>query len=104
VRRGCFVFELVPGREAEYERRHESVWPEIVAGLKGAGFSNYTVFRRGSTIIAYGEFADGIEAAFGALDGNEDFGRWSASFDGVIAAFAGDDGALATADEVWHLE
>lgn len=36
--------KLKPGNVAEYKRRHEAVWPELVALLKKAGVSEYSIF------------------------------------------------------------
>ena len=33
----------MPGRAAEYKRRHDAIWPELVALLKGAGISDYSI-------------------------------------------------------------
>lgn len=40
--------------EAEYERRHAEVWPEELTAITDAGFSNYSLFRRGREVVAYG--------------------------------------------------
>lgn len=41
-----FAFRMVlkPGREAEYEKRHREIWPEIVKLLRESGVSNYSIF------------------------------------------------------------
>jgi L-rhamnose mutarotase len=40
----AFVMTLLPGFEAEYERRHDEIWPELVTALKEAGVSDYSIF------------------------------------------------------------
>ena len=40
----AFRMQLHPGREAEYRRRHDEIWPELVVALKNAGASNYRIF------------------------------------------------------------
>lgn len=35
---------LLPGHEAEYKKRHDEIWPELVAALKSAGISDYSIF------------------------------------------------------------
>ena len=30
-----FTMRLLPGQEAEYRRRHATVWPEMLAALQG---------------------------------------------------------------------
>lgn len=36
--RMCFMFEIFEGQEAEYKKRHDEIWPELVTAIKDAGF------------------------------------------------------------------
>ncbi len=40
----AFRMQLHPGKEAEYKKRHDQIWPELVALLKGKGIRNYSIF------------------------------------------------------------
>ena len=40
----AFRMQLNPGQAAEYERRHDAIWPELAALLKQAGISDYSIF------------------------------------------------------------
>jgi L-rhamnose mutarotase len=40
----AFRMHLSPGQVAEYKRRHDAIWPELVALLKDAGISDYSIF------------------------------------------------------------
>ncbi|MCF2946956.1 L-rhamnose mutarotase [Paraglaciecola aquimarina] len=40
----AFVMTLLPGHEAEYKKRHDEIWPELVTALKDAGVSDYSIF------------------------------------------------------------
>src|SRR4029079_9374333 len=53
-----FVMGLLPGAEAEYRRRHAAVWPEMLAELKAAGASNYSIFLDGDRLFGYLEVED----------------------------------------------
>jgi L-rhamnose mutarotase len=46
---------LKPGCEAEYERRHDAIWPELAAAIRATGVTSYTIFRQGLTLFAYQE-------------------------------------------------
>lgn len=35
---------LKPGYAAEYQRRHDHIWPELVSLLKQAGVSDYSIY------------------------------------------------------------
>jgi len=49
MRKIAFVMTLKPGHEAEYEKRHDEIWPELVQTLKQAGVSDYSVFLEKSS-------------------------------------------------------
>ena len=63
MERLCFTFEIRPGTEAEYKKRHDEIWPELVEAIKDAGLSNYSLFRRGTTIYGYAEVEPDVETA-----------------------------------------
>ncbi len=44
MERIAFVMRLRPGFEAEYKRRHDAIWPEMLAELRAAGISDYSIF------------------------------------------------------------
>lgn len=39
----AFKMRLNPGMRDEYIRRHDAIWPELVALLKEAGISDYSI-------------------------------------------------------------
>lgn len=104
MERYCFTFELKPGQEAEYQRRHDEIWPELVADLQAAGIRNYTLFRRGLQVIAYCECHPDAATAFGQMAHSDANARWSTWFEDVIERLSDEEGRLFTADEVWHLD
>lgn len=104
MQRICFLMELVPGQESEYQRRHDDIWPELVLELQKAGVQNYTLFRRGTSVIAYAECHPDAATAFGRVGQTEVNARWGQSFSGILALHVGADGELIEAQEVWHLD
>jgi L-rhamnose mutarotase len=104
VERLCFTFEIRPGTEAEYKKRHDEIWPELVEAIKDAGFSNYTLFRRGTTVVGYAELEPDVESAFAKLGPNEANQRWAKWFEEVIVSLTDEHGQLYRLDEVWHLD
>lgn len=44
MRREAFKMYLKDGYEAEYEKRHNEIWPELKQLLKENGVSDYTIF------------------------------------------------------------
>lgn len=47
------------GMLEEYTRRHNEIWPELVAVLKQAGIANYTIWNTGNELFGYYECEKG---------------------------------------------
>lgn len=58
MQRVAFTMKIKPGTEEEYRRRHQHVWPELLAELKQAGCSRYSIYMRGLDLFAYMEVED----------------------------------------------
>ena len=54
---------IKPGQKAEYIRRHNEIWPEMVAVLKAAGICNYSIFCCGEELFGYYECEKGVAFA-----------------------------------------
>jgi L-rhamnose mutarotase len=104
MERTCFTFEIYPGMEAEYKKRHDEIWPELVEAIRESGFRNYSLFRREQQIVAYVECHPDVASAFGKLAGYESTGRWGEWFQDVIVSLTDENGQLMTLEEVWHLD
>jgi L-rhamnose mutarotase len=50
----AFTMRLNPGCEEEYRRRHDEIWPELVALLKEAGVSDYSIHLDRGTNTLFG--------------------------------------------------
>jgi L-rhamnose mutarotase len=40
----AFRMKLKPGNTAEYQRRHQQIWPELAQLLREAGIHDYSIF------------------------------------------------------------
>lgn len=54
------VVKLREGTEAEYERYHANVWPEVLATIRQSGIRNYSIFRYQQWLFSYFELSDGV--------------------------------------------
>ena len=104
MERLCFSFEIRPGTEDEYKKRHDEIWPELVAAIKDAGISNYSLFRRGTTITGYAEIEPDAATAFTKLGTTDVNRRWAEWFEDIIVQLTDENGNLLRSDEVWHLD
>ena len=71
VRKG-FKMKLYPGMEAEYEKRHNELWPQMRDMIHEYGGKNYTIFLDRETLVLY----EYIEV--------EDPAKWDESADTAI--------------------
>lgn len=51
--RQAWVMTLKPGSEAEYKKRHDEIWPEMIETMRSGGIRNYSIYRYGLTLFAY---------------------------------------------------
>ena len=51
--RCAFKMKLKPGFEAEYQKRHNEIWPELVKMLKDSGVYDYSIFWDKETNILF---------------------------------------------------
>lgn len=58
MQRIAFTMKIKAGSEEEYRRRHQQVWPELLADLKRAGCSRYSIYMQGLDLFAYMEVED----------------------------------------------
>lgn len=50
----AFKMQLHAGQKDEYIRRHDAIWPELVALLQDAGVSDYSIHLDEETHILFG--------------------------------------------------
>ena len=73
----AFRLRVRPERIAEYEAAHERVWPELLAVIKAAGISRYSIFRLESELFFY-MHADDFEKAWSEIEKSPINARWQA--------------------------
>jgi L-rhamnose mutarotase len=99
-----FVMGLLPGAEPEYRRRHAAVWPEMLAELKAAGASNYSIFLDGDRLFGYLE-VDDLGRFQQHMNASKVNARWQADM-GILIDPLTDPatGFHRQLDEVFHLQ
>ena len=66
----------VKGDIAEYKRRHDEIWPEMVELLRAAGIRNYTIWNVGNELFGYYE-CDSVEFAAKVQSESPVVDRWN---------------------------
>ena len=76
MRRFAFKMKLKPGFAREYRRRHDALWPELGALLRGAGVSDYSIFLDEETGTLFAVQKLEGEGSSQDLSGNPVVRRW----------------------------
>ncbi len=99
-----FYLRIFPGTEAEYDRRHAEIWPELVDEIRESGLRNFSGFRRGTDVWYYTEAEPGVsvEDAFAIHGPKPANQRWNRYFRDVIAQITDDSGSLSVYDKVFE--
>jgi len=103
VIRRAFRMSIHAGQAAEYERRHNPIWPELEATLRAHGVETYTIFLDDASreLFAYVEFES--EARWKAVADTDVCRRWWRHMREIMPS--GDDDSPVSQDlrEVFHL-
>lgn len=76
MHRVAFKMQLFRGFEAEYKKRHDALWPELVALLKAAGISEYSIFLDETTNNLFGVLKATDPDALNNLPASPVMQRW----------------------------
>ena len=75
MQRVAFLLRLRPGTEKAYDQAHKEVWPEMLALLKRAGISEYSIFRRDRLLILSMQ-VENFEQTWATIEGDPVNTRW----------------------------
>jgi len=102
IRKG-FKMKLNKGMEAEYEKRHNELWPEMKEMIHAYGGSNYSIFldRESSLLYGYIELEDETEWAKSA--DTEVCKKWWAYMADIMATNPDNSPVSVNLKEVFHL-
>ena len=81
----AFKMQLNPGMEAEYKRRHDEIWPELVALLKDAGVSDYSIHLDRETNTLFGVLWRADDHGMDDLPEHPVMQRWWAHMADIMA-------------------
>jgi L-rhamnose mutarotase len=75
--RYAFRLRIKSDRVTDYDEAHREVWPELLAVIKAAGVSDYSIFRRGTELF-FTLRVDDFERAWMEIGKSEVDRRWQA--------------------------
>jgi L-rhamnose mutarotase len=102
--RVCFELQVRPEMLDEYLRRHDPIWPEMLAEIAAAGRRNYSLFLAdGGRIVGYYE-TDDDAAAQAYLAQSEVAARWESEMAPFFLGLEGrPDQAATPLHEIFNL-
>jgi L-rhamnose mutarotase len=72
----AFRMFLNPGQAAEYRRRHDAIWPELVALLEEAGIVRYRIWLDEPRLVLFAELERRLPHGMDALPRHPVMRRW----------------------------
>lgn len=84
----AFRMNLFPGQAAEYRKRHDEIFPELVTALKDAGVSDYSIWLDAEANHLFGILTRSDDHKMDALPDQEIMKRWWAHMRDIMATDA----------------
>jgi L-rhamnose mutarotase len=104
VKRVAFTMKLKPGHVAEYKRRHETIWPELVAEIKRAGIADFSIFLDEATLTLFAVQKVGEDYDSVAHSSQEVSIRWREYMADILEVHSDKTAKCTPLKEVFHLD
>lgn len=99
----AFKMRLNPGCRDEYIARHDAIWPELVALLKDAGVSDYSIHLDEETDILFGVLWRTDDHGMEALPGTAVMQKWWAHMADIMDTHADNAPVAMPLTPVFHM-
>jgi L-rhamnose mutarotase len=99
----AFRMTLHPGQAAEYEKRHAAVYPELLAALKKAGVSDYSIWLDPEDNHLFGILTRSDDHTLDAIPGTEIARRWWAYMCDIMDSHPDNSPIQVPLSRVFHL-
>ena len=99
----AFKMRLNPGMEAEYKRRHDEIWPELVTLLQDAGISDYSIHLDRETNTLFGVLWRRDDHGMEALPSHPVMRRWWAHMADIMAVKPDNEPIATPLETVFHM-
>ena len=99
----AFKMMLNPGMAAEYKRRHDQIWPELVTLLKEAGVADYSIHLDRDTNILFGVLWRRDDHTMDDLPSRPVMKRWWAHMADIMATTPDNQPIAIPLETVFHM-
>jgi L-rhamnose mutarotase len=102
--RKAFLMSVDPEQHGEYERRHNPVWPEMIATLREHGVHNYSIFLDERTHSLFGYVEIESEERWDAIAATPVCKKWWAHMRDIMPSNPDNSPVSRPLREVFHLD
>jgi L-rhamnose mutarotase len=99
----AFKMQLNPGMKAEYKKRHDEIWPELVALLREAGISDYSIHLDEATGTLFGVLWRADGHGMDALPQSPVMQRWWAYMADIMETKPDNEPVAVPLETVFHM-
>lgn len=100
----AFKMKLHPGKEEEYQRRHDAIWPELKELLKQTGVVEYSIFLDGETNVLFGVLKIENREQMDALPSQQLMKKWWAYMKDIMESNDDDSPKSVLLKEVFYMK
>lgn len=100
----AFKMRLHQGCEDEYRRRHDEIWPELVALLKDAGISDYSIHLDRETNILFAVLWRSDDHQMDDLPTHDVMKKWWAHMADIMDSHSDNEPVVTDLETVFHMQ
>ena len=100
----AFKMKLNPGMKAEYRKRHDEIFPELVTLLKEAGVSDYSIHLDEETDTLFGVLWRSADHTMADLPNHPVMKRWWAHMADIMETGPDNEPVSVPLETVFHLK
>ena len=100
----AFTMRLKPGMAAEYERRHDALWPDLADALRNAGIRDYSIFLAQDDLTLFAVLSRSDDHTMAQLPEEPVMKRWWASMADLMDTNADASPVVNPLRRVFHLD
>ncbi len=99
----AFTMRLKPGQEAEYERRHDAIFPDLVDLLRQSGIKDYSIHLDPETSVLFGVLWRRRDHTMAELPAHPVMQRWWAYMADLMEVKPDNEPVVTPLATVFHL-
>ncbi|WP_417670044.1 L-rhamnose mutarotase [Roseibium sp.] len=100
----AFKMKLNPGMEAEYRKRHDEIWPDLVTLLKDAGIRDYSIHLDWETNILFGVLWRNDNHRMDDLPNHPVMQKWWAHMADIMETRPSNEPVATPLETVFHMD